>query len=69
MKNFDVITSSPENLGKFLASLPVAVAPWDAEFQKMFCAECGREDCDGKSCIHKDKRNNPLWWLMLEAGK
>ena len=56
MTNFEKITASPEALGAFLASLPVAIGPWDTEFQKMFCAECGRKDCDGKPCLHRDKQ-------------
>lgn len=63
MRNFDFIAASPENLGKFLASIPVANSPWDAEFQKTFCASCGRKDCDAEPCPHQDARNNPTWWL------
>lgn len=37
MTNFEKITETPEALGEFLASLPVADGPWDAEFHKAFC--------------------------------
>ena len=52
MTNFEKITETPETLGEFLASLPVADGPWDAEFHKAFCADCERENCDGKRCLH-----------------
>ena len=68
MTNFEKITASPEALGEFLASLPVATGPWDKEFHRAFCDSCERENCDGTRCPHQDKRNNPLWWLML-GGK
>lgn len=69
MSNFEKITETPEALAAFLSSLPVAASPWEREFHKEFCAECGREDCDGKPCLHQDKRNNPLWWLKQAADK
>ena len=65
MTNFEKIAETPEALGEFLASLPVADGPWDVEFRKAFCAKCERENCDGKRCPHKAERNNPLWWLKL----
>lgn len=68
MTNFEKITASPEALGEFLASLPVATGPWDEEFHRAFCDSCERENCDEGRCPHQDKRNNPLWWLML-GGK
>ena len=68
MTNFEKITASPEALGEFLASLPVATGPWDEEFHRAFCDSCERENCDEGKCPHQDKRNNPLWWLML-GGK
>ena len=67
MNNFEKITASPEALGTFLASLPIASGPWDEAFHRMFCDGCQVEDCDGKRCPHKAERNNPLWWLMQEA--
>ena len=69
MTNFEKITASPEALGEFLASLPVATGPWDEEFHRAFCDSCGRENCDGKCCPHKAERNNPLWWLNRAAGE
>ena len=65
MSNFEKITATPEALGEFLASLPVATGPWDKEFHRMFCDSCERENCDEGRCPHQDKRYNPLWWLML----
>ena len=68
MTNFEKITASPDALGEFLASLPVATGPWDEEFHKAFCANCEQENCNGKRCPHKEERNNPAWWLNL-GGK
>ena len=67
MNNFEKITASPEALGTFLASLPIASGPWDEAFHRMFCDGCQVEDCDGQGCPHKVERGNPLWWLMQEA--
>ena len=67
MTNFEKITASPEALGTFLASLPIASGPWDEAFHRMFCDGCQVEDCDGQGCPHKVERGNPLWWLMQEA--
>ena len=67
MTNFEKITASPETLGTFLASLPIASGPWDEAFHRTFCDGCQAEDCDGQDCPHKAERNNPLWWLMQEA--
>ena len=69
MTNFEKITASPETLGTFLASLPIASGPWDEAFHRMFCDGCQAEDCDGQGCPHKVERGNPLWWLMQEAGE
>ncbi len=70
MTNFEKITQSPETLGAFLASLPIPDAPWDAEFQRKYCGKCKRPNCDGGSgCRHEGRRNNPAWWLRLEARK
>ena len=30
-----------------------------------YCQGCGRENCD--TCPHEEYRNNPVWWLGLEA--
>jgi hypothetical protein len=60
------ITQSPETLGGFLRSLPIIEGPWDTAFQATYCAGCAAEDCG--NCQHEEKRNNPAWWLTLEAG-
>ena len=66
MNNFEEITKNPETLGAFLRGLPVIEAPWDEEFQRKYCAGCGKVSCDdGSPCPYEDKRNNPLWWLLL----
>lgn len=64
--NYEVLTASPEALGNFLASLPVANSPWDECFSQTFCSSCEREDCDTDGCPYQDKRNNPTWWLAAE---
>lgn len=39
------------------------------EFERQYCAGCGKASCDdGSRCPYEDKRNNPDWWLGLEAG-
>ena len=69
MNNFEEITKNPETLGAFLRGLPVIEAPWDEEFQRKYCAGCGKVSCDdGSPCPYEDKRNNPLWWLSQESG-
>ena len=65
MSNFENITVSPEALGEFLASLPVAGGPWEEAFHRMFCDGCPAENCDGENCPHNAERNNPTWWLKL----
>lgn len=65
--NFEVITANVQELGRFLGSLPVLDAPWDTEFQKRFCATCDAVNCDAENCHHPQERNNPDWWLSLEA--
>lgn len=66
MTVFQKITASPEALGGVLASLSAAEAPWDKAFREVYCQGCGRENCD--TCPHEEYRNNPVWWLRLEAG-
>ena len=68
MKNFEQIVETPEALGAFLATLPVADGPWDTEFRRVFCAACSAENCDGGNCPHSAERNNPLWWLMQDGS-
>lgn len=69
MTNFEKIAASPETLGTFLASLPIASGPWDEAFHRTFCDGCQAEDCGVQDCPHKVERGNPLWWLMREAGE
>jgi len=66
MSNFEKVAASPETLGAFLASLPIADGPWDEKFHRMFCDGC-KQTCN--HCPHEDKRNNPTWWLKLGAEK
>ena len=66
MTQFEKITQSPETLGAFLAALPVMDGPWDTEFHAQYCADCLYLGCD--DCPHEEFRNNPGWWLTLEAG-
>ena len=65
MTNFEKITASPEALGEFLASLPVATGPWDEEFHRAFCDSCKLLECGPENCPHKG--NRPLWWLNQAA--
>ena len=66
MTVFEKITESPEVLGKFLACLPVVEGPWNDKFHEQFCTTCPAANCD--DCPHAEERNNPRWWLTLEAG-
>jgi len=68
MNNFERITETPEALGAFLASLPVADGPWNVEFRRLFCKTCPAQNCDGANCPHNAERDNPLWWLTQEGG-
>ena len=63
--NFEAIATDAQGLGRFLRSLPIIEAPWDMEFQKRYCSGCGAENCD--ACRNERFRNNPEWWLSLEA--
>ena len=63
--NFEAITAGVQGLGRFLRSLPIIEAPWDTEFQKRYCSGCAAENCD--ACPNEQFRNNPEWWLSLEA--
>lgn len=64
MTNFEKITASPEVLGEFLASLPVATGPWDKEFHRAFCELL---ECRTQTCPYKG--NRLLWWLSQEAKR
>lgn len=63
MTNFEKITASPDVLGEFLASLPVATGPWDEEFHRAFCDSCEVPECGMETCPHKGNRQ--LWWLTM----
>ena len=66
---FEAVTKDAATLAGMLAALPVIEAPWDAEFQKRYCAKCLRADCDSESeCPYQQERNNPAWWLALDAA-
>lgn len=57
--NYEVLTASPEALGNFLASLPVANSPWDECFSQTSCSSCEREDCDADGCPHQISGTTP----------
>ena len=40
MTNYERITATPEALGAFLETLPIASGPWDVEFHRTFCKDC-----------------------------
>lgn len=63
--NFEALTADAQGLGRFLRSIPVLEAPWDTEFQKRYCSGCVAENCD--ACPNERFRNNPEWWMSLEA--
>ena len=69
MTNYERITATPEALGAFLETLPIASGPWDVEFHRTFCKDCTAANCDGGNCPHNAQRNNPLWWLMQNGGR
>lgn len=56
MNNFEEITKNPETLGAFLRGLPVIEAPWDEEFQRKYCAGCGKVSCDDSYPIEVKRR-------------
>lgn len=63
---YEKAASSQEAMAALLATIPGADAPWNKEFQKQFCRECGLQNCD--ECPHEEYRNNPGWWLGLDVG-
>lgn len=67
MTEFERITQSPDALGGFLKSLPCLEGPWDEAFHRQFCGACLYLNCD--ACPHEEFRNNPAWWLTLEAER
>lgn len=64
---FEAITKDAQTLARVLGSLPVLEAPWDDAFHKQYCAGCDAENCDAENCPHNAFRNNPEWWLSLDA--
>jgi len=62
---FEAVTKDAAALAGLLGGLPVIEAPWDTAFQKHYCASCGADNCD--ACPNEAFRNNPAWWLSLEA--
>ena len=67
MNNYEKYTASPEKLEKLLKEVSAkAEKPWEAAFIRIYCDNC-REDCLG-GCPHQEHRDNPGWWLGLEAG-
>ena len=65
---FEAVTKDAATLAALLGSLPVLEAPWDDEFHKRFCSSCDAENCDAENCPNNAFRNNPAWWLALDAS-
>lgn len=65
---FEAVTKDAAALAALLGSLPVLEAPWDDEFHKRFCSSCDAENCDAENCPNNAFRNNPAWWLALDAS-
>jgi len=66
--NFERITTSMEDMATFLTSLPVMSGPWDAAFDKHFCATCGVQDCNAEGCPHQEIRAAVIpWWLGMAS--
>ena len=65
---FEAVTKDTATLAALLGSLPVLEAPWDDEFHKRFCSSCDAENCDAENCPNNAFRNNPAWWLALDAS-
>ena len=67
MTNFEKYTSSPGALEKLLKEVSVRdERPWEVSFRMVFCCNCCLENCP-EVCPHEEKRDNPGWWLGLEA--
>ena len=65
---FEAVTKDAATLARLLGALPVLEAPWDTEFQQRYCSKCFRADCDdADECPYQQDRNNPAWWLSLDA--
>lgn len=67
MNHFERLMASPEVLGEFLSGLPLLQGPWNDAFQQTFCRSCHAENCDAENCPHREERDNPTWWLGLDA--
>lgn len=67
MTNYKKIAGSPEALGEFLGQLCAIDTPWNEAFHKKYCNHCPYVNCD--DCPHEEYRENPLWWLGLEAER
>lgn len=65
---FEAVTKDAATLARLLGALPVLEAPWDDEFHKRYCAKCEAENCDAENCPNNAFRNNPAWWLSLDAA-
>ena len=68
MNNYEKYPSSPEMLEKLLKEVATkAEKPWEIAFNRIFCDEC-EHDTGPDVCPHEEYRDNPGWWLGLEAG-
>lgn len=68
--NFEEIARTPETLAAFLRSLPVLDGPWDEEFQRQYCAGCGKVSCDdGSGCPYEEKLQAPAGGWGLKLGR
>ena len=65
MTNFERITASPEAMAAFLTAIQAINSPWEADFHRRYCGQCGLENCD--TCPHEAERNSPAWWLAQKA--
>jgi Fe-S-cluster-containing dehydrogenase component len=67
MNNYEKYTSSPEMLEKLLKEVSTREEkPWEIAFNRIFCHECEHDTCP-EVCPHEEQRDNPGWWLGLEA--
>ena len=68
--NFEEIARTPETLAAFLRSLPVLDGPWDEEFQRQYCAGCGKVSCDdGSGCPYEESGIAPAGGWGLKLGR
>lgn len=69
--NFEEIARTPETLAAFLRSLPVLDGPWDEEFQRQYCAGCGKVSCDDGSGCPPTKKSGiaPAGGWGLKLGR